>query len=164
MSMTLLPRRHSTTVTAMVFTIPVAIALGFIVFLPTHIEKVSPGLITALMDWLHTRHGVYWLTLPRIEKLANVLLFIPVGVLAYLIYPRRLWALAVVTGPVLSVGIELTQLFLLPGRTASLWDVAANSIGATIGVAVAALCTFIVSLTPGYTGVGDDAATSLLTR
>ena len=68
-----------------------------------------------------------------IEAIANLLLFVPLGLLLCAMLPqvRRLavWALAVAV----SISIELVQ-FLLPERSPSIRDVVTNSLGAAVGV------------------------------
>jgi hypothetical protein len=65
------------------------------------------------------------------DAVANVLLFLPVGVAlhAALRSARLAWLLAAL----LSLGIEALQ-FLVPGRDPSLGDLAFNSLGAALGV------------------------------
>ena len=68
------------------------------------------------------------------DPVANVVLFLPLGVLlALLLPPRRRW----VAVPVLataSVLVELVQHVALPRRFATGWDVLANTTGAVLGV------------------------------
>ena len=73
------------------------------------------------------------------QVLANVLLFVPVG-LAVAFASRRWWTGAVV-GLVVSAACEAAQT-AIPTRVASLADVAANTVGAVLGpVAVLAIRT-----------------------
>lgn len=76
----------------------------------------------------------------RLSLIMNVLMFIPLGVLAGLVLerPRRIW-IAVVAAPLLSALIELTQGAFLPERVADVGDIVANSIGGWIGLAIAVL-------------------------
>jgi VanZ family protein len=72
-------------------------------------------------------------TLAEVERLANVLLFVPAGLLLCYALPRtarwRIWALCVLV----SACAELAQL-VLPGRDPSVIDVLTNATGAAIGV------------------------------
>jgi hypothetical protein len=71
------------------------------------------------------------------ERLANVLLFVPLGALSWLVNPRWLWVGLVVLAP---FAIEATQgLVLAMNRACDVMDVAANVIGVGIGVALAVL-------------------------
>lgn len=67
------------------------------------------------------------------DSIANVLLFVPFGMAAAACL--RGAARPVIAGLVLSLGIEVAQL-LVPGRYASPWDVAFNTAGAAVGVAL----------------------------
>ena len=66
---------------------------------------------------------------------ANVVLFVPLGLLAMVWSPRSCWVHAVAGGLVLSSAIELVQAIARPDRTASWVDVLANTIGAGLGAA-----------------------------
>ncbi|WP_442854387.1 VanZ family protein [Arthrobacter sp. EPSL27] len=66
---------------------------------------------------------------------ANVLLFVPFGVLAALILPVRRWWLAVACGALTSGAIEIIQFVSLSQRHASLADVVNNTLGALLGAA-----------------------------
>ncbi|WP_159601420.1 VanZ family protein [Agromyces humi] len=66
----------------------------------------------------------------------NIALFIPVGAVLLAIFRRWLPPVACAAlGAIASTGIELTQMFI-PGRVASITDIASNSIGSVIGVAI----------------------------
>lgn len=69
-----------------------------------------------------------------IEAPANVLLFVPLGLLLTLFF-RRPWV-GVIVAILLSIGAELVQI-TLPDRLPSLRDVVANALGAAIGAGVA---------------------------
>lgn len=94
------------------------------------------GLLGWLVDAL-TRSGMahraaYVVT----EAAANVAMFVPFGLfLALLTRHRHRW-LAVVVPALTSVGIETTQLALLPDRVATPQDVVMNTLGAALGVLV----------------------------
>lgn len=80
------------------------------------------------------------LSLDRIEFLANVGLFVPLGVFLLLLVGGRLWLVALVAGIVLTSVIENVQRSI-PGRVSDPRDVAANATGMFIGVAVGAVLT-----------------------
>ena len=87
-------------------------------------------LVRAVLAWL-ARAGVP-LTYAGLEAAANVVMFVPFGVLVGLLV-RRSW-LVVVLGFALSAGIETAQLLFLPSRFPTVQDVALNTLGAGIGV------------------------------
>ena len=83
--------------------------------------------------------GLGWVTYTQLESFANVLLFVPFGLLIALLSPTRWWWAVVVGLVLVAVCIELGQATFLPGRVASLGDVIANSTGGAVGVVIAAI-------------------------
>ena len=77
------------------------------------------------------------LTYPRIEFSANILLFVPLGVLLMLILRRRYLILPIAI--VVTVAIECAQGLLLDKRTPSVLDIIANTAGACIGMLIVAV-------------------------
>ena len=75
----------------------------------------------------------------QVESVANVLLFVPVGALAALALRRSGPVLPMALGAATSVLVELVQ-SALPGRVPDLVDVAANTTGTGVGVALTAGC------------------------
>lgn len=82
--------------------------------------------------------GLGWVTTSDVERTANVLLFIPAGLLLGHLLPRTsrwlVWLICVAV----SLGVEAVQL-PLPGRDATPIDVVTNSAGAAIGVLLRAV-------------------------
>lgn len=90
--------------------------------------------VRAVLAWLQER-GV-GLTYAVVEAVANVVMFVPFGVLVGLLLPRRWWAVAL--GALTSAAIELAQLAFLPSRVPTVQDVVMNTLGAAVGVALLA--------------------------
>ncbi|HEX5859493.1 MAG TPA: VanZ family protein [Microbacterium sp.] len=103
------------------------LALGLIAFSPSPVDRPAAGLLLRFDAWMPGSHGA-------LEFTANVLLFVPLGVLLALQLPRRAAWVAVVAGTAASVAIEMVQAVLLPERVAAPSDVLANTIGAAAGV------------------------------
>ena len=120
--------------------IPFLAALAFLTLTPSRVENAMPNLLDLVLRGAH-RLGWESLDFTRLEIAANVLVFVPVGLLAVAVLPRRLGALAFLVGPALSIAIEVAQRVALPHRAATISDVLANSAGATIGVVVALTVT-----------------------
>lgn len=80
------------------------------------------------------------LSIERIEFLANIGLFVPLGVFLLLLVGSRLWFIAIAAGIVLTSMIESVQK-TIPGRVSDPRDVAANSIGMFVGVGLALVLT-----------------------
>ncbi|MCJ1701156.1 VanZ family protein [Rathayibacter festucae] len=109
-----------------------ALVLAAVVFWPTPVDGGHAGeLKQALAQPRAQSLGL--LGYSGIEATANVLLFVPLGLLAALHLPgRRAW-LAVLLGAATSAAVETVQLLLLPQRHADVHDVLANTAGAAIG-------------------------------
>ena len=80
------------------------------------------------------------LSVERVEFLANIGLFVPLGMFVLLLVGTRLWLVAFAVGIVLTSMIESVQREI-PGRVSDPRDVAANSIGMFVGIAVAMVLT-----------------------
>ena len=85
------------------------------------------------------------LSVERVEFLANIGLFVPVGVFVLLLVGSGLWWLAVGGSVALTSAIEVAQRSI-PGRVSDPRDVVANSLGAVIGVALALVLTLPATL------------------
>lgn len=85
------------------------------------------------------------LTYTRIEFAANILLFVPLGLLLAMILPRTRY-LVIPLSIVTTVTVESIQAIALDLRTPSVMDIVANTTGACIGLVLAA---FIESLRRG---------------
>lgn len=110
------------------------IVLAFIVFWPSPVDRPVAGLLQRVIQELHERGVPSFVDYDFIEFSANIALFLPVGLFFGLAAPMRLWALAFLLGPALSAAVEFAQRMVLSERYATVADVVANSIGATIGV------------------------------
>lgn len=76
------------------------------------------------------------LSVERVEFLANIGLFVPLGVFLVLLVGARFWWVALAAGIVLTSMIENIQRSI-PGRVSDPRDVAANATGMFIGVVLA---------------------------
>jgi glycopeptide antibiotics resistance protein len=92
------------------------------------------------LDPLTTR-----LSVERVEFLANIGLFVPLGVFLLLLFGTRGWWVVLAAGIVLTSMIENVQRSI-PGRVPDPRDVAANSIGMLLGVALALVLTMPATL------------------
>ena len=111
---------------------------------PTPLDQGYSAAIQKVLDVVH-RNGVpEWFGYSKLEFTANVAMFVPLGFLAALLLPAKVWWLALFICPALSIAIELTQATFLAARFATATDVIANSIGAVIGILVAVILRSIV--------------------
>lgn len=138
------PPRRFTRVWALGLGIPFVAALGVLTLTPSRVEESLPNLLDLVLSGVH-RLGWTALDFTRLEVLANILVFVPIGVLAFLLLPRRVWPLSLLVGPALSAAIETAQRVALPHRAATIDDVLANSTGAIFGVLLAVLCTLLLA-------------------
>ncbi|MET3709259.1 glycopeptide antibiotics resistance protein [Arthrobacter sp. UYEF6] len=90
-----------------------------------------------MFAFLHM-HGVpSWFDYPLVESGSNALLFVPFGFLMTMCFPANPRWLNIATGFLASCTVELGQLVFLNQRFPSIWDVAANTAGTAVGVALA---------------------------
>jgi glycopeptide antibiotics resistance protein len=109
-----------------------AVALVLIAVWPVPVDE-GAGPFLAFLE----RH-VPLFTYARIEFGANILLFVPLGILLPLIL-RRSRYLVLPLAFLATVAIESVQALLLAHRTPSVLDIIANAAGACIGMVVVAL-------------------------
>lgn len=112
------------------------IAVFAIGYWPVPVDRGVRSVLGSLLDRLAAAGAPGWIDYAHLEFGANVVMFVPLGVLIALILPRWEWWLAPIIGLALSLAIELGQAVLLPERFATPLDVLANTIGATIGALV----------------------------
>jgi glycopeptide antibiotics resistance protein len=109
--------------------------VAFIVFWPA--GEMPSSSVSLLYEWSQRLGAPAQLTEERIEFVCNVLLFVPMSLLGSLLKPQWTWSAWVVVGYCATFTIELVQAFLLPGRSATMQDVVANTGGALIGAVIA---------------------------
>jgi glycopeptide antibiotics resistance protein len=114
------------------------IPLVLIAFWPSPVDAPVQGELASFLKFIHA-HGIpAWVNYKLVEASANVLLFIPLGVVAALGYPKRSWWQIGTFGLIVSGCIELGQLFFLNNRFASALDIVTNTGGALIGALLVA--------------------------
>ena len=112
--------------------------LGLLLVLALTVGPISQDAALAVFTRL-TREasevlGVRGLTVQQAERIANVLLFVPLGVSTALVARRHPWRMAALLA-LLSLAVEVVQK-PLADRDASLRDVALNAAGGALGVAI----------------------------
>ncbi|WP_298461458.1 VanZ family protein [uncultured Cellulomonas sp.] len=138
-----------------VYTVLVALVVGW----PTPVDANARAPLSELFAYLYGLGVPDWFDYNVLEKSANVAMFVPFGVLMVGLDPRRWWW--GILGPAAASGAaELAQHVLLPDRTATWTDVAANTGGAVLGVGVALLVARRAGRTEGRVrGRGRSAST-----
>lgn len=122
-------------------TVAYLLALAWLTLTPSSNNDEAFSLLRRLTTLLHD-HGMRWLTFGSAEFLANIILFVPMGVFLVLLLGRRRWWLGVIGGVLASCWIELAQGVWLTTRVADPRDLVSNSIGTALGVLVALVITW----------------------
>ncbi|MBN6190626.1 VanZ family protein [Microbacterium sp. K41] len=133
------------TVTARLALVGYLLFVGFTVWLPASVSAKVTGLVGVMAAWVSDA-GIasYERSAVVLEILANVALFVPVGLLLALALPRlRLWQV-VLCGGLMSVVIEAVQ-GLMPSRVPALSDIIANTSGTLIGAVLALVLLRLVA-------------------
>lgn len=113
------------------------VPLTLIAFWPSPVDQPVQGQLADVLEFLHA-HGIPpWFNYQFVEASANVALFIPLGAVAAMAFPKKPWWQIGILGLCVSGCIELGQLLFLHNRFASLLDVVTNTSGAAIGALLA---------------------------
>ncbi|WP_258806265.1 VanZ family protein [Pseudarthrobacter sp. NS4] len=109
------------------------VPLALIAFWPSPVDEPIQGLLARILRFLH-RNGIPdWFSYRFVEASANVALFIPIGFVSSLAFPKKAWWRIGAFGLLISGFIELGQLLFLHDRFASPGDLVTNASGAVIG-------------------------------
>ncbi|WP_313955638.1 VanZ family protein [Paenarthrobacter nicotinovorans] len=113
--------------------------LAVVGFWPSPVDKPIQGTLDAILRCLHS-HGVpRWFDYNFVEASANVVMFIPFGLLIAITLPSKNWWQLTGVGLMASTCMELGQLLFISARFASLTDLVTNTSGAFIGISLARL-------------------------
>lgn len=123
--------------TAALLTTLYVAALATILLWPTPVDKPIDGTLNRTLHWFHEHGAPHWLfTYYQVQFVANIALFVPLGIILALLLPRRNSWLSIPIAAAMSVLVELIQGTFLPHRVADPRDVLANTSGAIIGFIV----------------------------
>lgn len=104
---------------------------------PNPVDQPFQGQLARVLQLLH-RHGIpAWLNYNFLEASANVVLFVPLGVIGSLAYPEKSWWRIGCYGLLVSCCMELGQLLFVHSRFSSFIDIVTNVSGTLIGVLLA---------------------------
>ncbi len=119
---------------------------GYLVFVawvtltPAAVSAQHISIIYRVLDALHRRGYLLSIDDNELEFLANIALFVPVGVFLLLLFGTRLWWVALAASFAMTMAIEAAQ-GSIPGRVSDERDLVANGLGAGIGVLVGLVLT-----------------------
>lgn len=114
--------------------------VGWLTLGPQPLDDRGRSVLQRIIRYLSGENTMDWITYNLVEFVANIAMFLPVGVLFVLLLGRRKWWLAILLGVALTAAIEFAQLYLRD-RVTDPRDILANSIGAVIGVLLALIIT-----------------------
>lgn len=117
---------------AMILLFVYVVAGSLVAFWPEPVDRGASDLIAA------ATRVIPWATYGRIEFTANIVFFVPLGLLLSIVLDRHRH-LVLPIGIVTTVSIEALQSMMLTQRTASVYDVLANTTGTSVGMLIAAV-------------------------
>ena len=112
------------------------VVVGLITLTPA--SPTAHGVMWHVARLLHRLPGTGWVTEPGLELTANIIMFVPLGLLGVPLVGRARWWWVVVAGVALTCFIELVQHWI-PGRVPDVRDLVANTSGALLGAWVVLL-------------------------
>lgn len=116
-------------VTLLAYTVVVLV----ITLWPSPPDPGASPVLQRVLDWAHEAGLPAAVDVAALEVGANVVMFVPLGLLLASGRVRHPWHAATI-GLALSAAIETTQT-LIPGRYPTMQDVVANTVGAALGAA-----------------------------
>lgn len=114
------------------------VPLAFIAFWPSPVDEPIQGLLARILRFLHHNGIPTWFNYRFVEASANMALFIPLGIVASLAFPKKHWWQIGAFCLLISGCMELGQLLFLHNRFASPVDLMTNTAGAVMGALLAA--------------------------
>jgi hypothetical protein len=112
-------------------------AVGWITLNPAPGDPSGNPVLRTLIRTVAGIPGLGWVDYDVAEFTANILLFVPLGVLFTLLLGRWRWWLTLAIGVGATLTIEFVQLFL-PARFTDARDLLANTLGTLVGIALVA--------------------------
>ena len=119
--------------------------VGWLTLTPSSSAPTSSDLVMRVLLRLQQYDELSWLTYDRAELLANIALFVPVGLFLLLLFGTRLWWVAAAAAIAMTSAIEIAQR-TIPGRVPDARDIAANTVGALIGIVLGVVLTLPATL------------------
>lgn len=114
--------------------------VGMVTLTPETRAPIPIGLVVRVLDAFHRRGYLETLTVYRVEFLANIAMFVPIGVFLLLLVGAERWWIALLLPFFLTAFIETAQRGI-PGRVSDPRDILANTLGGIAGVFLAMILT-----------------------
>lgn len=118
--------------------------VALVTLTPREEAPTQSDVVVQVLERLQRIDGLSWMTYDRVEFLANIAMFVPVGLFLLLMVGSRLWWVAGLAGFALTSAIETAQLSI-PGRISDERDIVANTAGALIGILLGLVVTYPAS-------------------
>ncbi len=115
--------------------------VGWVTLTPGSVAPTGSDVVLRVLNRLQRYDELSWLTYDRAEFLANVGLFVPVGLFLLLLVGTRFWWVAGLAAFAMTSAIETVQRSI-PGRISDERDIVANTAGALIGILVGLVLTY----------------------
>lgn len=119
--------------------------VAYLTLTPQEAHTGEAAFVQRALDALHRRGYAESIDYDRFEFLANIALFVPVGMFLLLLFGSGGWWLAALASVATTAFIETIQ-HQIPGRVPDDRDLLANGVGAFIGIAVALVLTMPATL------------------
>jgi glycopeptide antibiotics resistance protein len=119
--------------------------VGWVTLTPGSEAPTSSDLVMRVLARLQRYDELSWLTYDRAEYLANVALFVPIGLFLLLLFGTRFWWVAGAAAITMTSLIEAAQRSI-PGRVPDERDIAANTMGAVVGIVIGVVLTLPATL------------------
>jgi len=134
-----------------------SLAVGLVLLLPVSYS----GIVNRIGDALRDGLGIAWFGSGWIEFGANILMFVPLGLLLTLLFRHPWYGVALALA--LSAAAELAQI-VIPSRQPTVRDILANTLGAALGAALAWLFVLRVQHRSARRAAATDAPPTETTR
>jgi len=119
--------------------------VGMVTLTPSARAPIPVGLVVRVLEAFQRRGYLETLTIYRVEFLANIAMFVPIGVFLLLLVGAERWWLALFLPFFMTAFIETAQRGI-PGRVSDPRDILANTLGGIAGVVLAMVLTLPATL------------------
>ena len=105
---------------------------------PVDGEGLLATITREVLRFTSSYDSLKWIQYNQLEAIANVLLYVPLGIFLVMFWPKaKIWLLALIPA-LISLLAEGSQRLFLPDRYATLNDVLSNALGGVLGIVIAA--------------------------